>query len=654
MEVPASIDRVEAEDIRFARPMINLSESLGRVPGIVVQNRQNYAQDLQITSRGFGARSTFGVRGLRLIVDGIPASFPDGQGQVSHFDLGSAERIEVLRGPFSVMYGNASGGVINIMTERGEPGITGDVSLGSFGASRYGLKLGAKVAGGDALVSTSHFHTDGYRQHSSAEREQLNAKFALPLGPSSSLTLVANVFASPDTQDPLGLTRALMNADPRQVTATALTFDTRKSQAQQQLGAAFAHRFSGWTLNAAVYGGHRDVRQYLAIPLATQDATTHSGGVIDLDRDYGGGSLRLTRDGTLLDKPFTLTFGGELERMAERRKGFINQNGGIAGLKRDEDDTVTATAVYAQGEWRFAERWIALAGLRANRVAFRAEDFFLAAGNGDDSGARRYSAVTPAAGILYRLSPSTSLYANAGRGFETPTFAELAYRTTGTGLNFGLNASRSRHLEAGVKAIVAERLRLNAALFDIATRDEIAIESNAGGRSTFKNAGRTRRGGIELGATASLPLGFEAILAWTRLQAKFLDSFASVAGAPAVAVTVPAGSFLPGVPRSTLYAEVRWRHRPSGFMAALEYQRKSRVWVDDRNSEAADAYGITNIAVGFTQASGNWRFSEYLRVDNLGDRRYAGSVIVNDANLRFYEPAPGRNAVIGAQAKLGF
>ena len=308
MEVPASIDRVQAEDIQWARPQINLSESLGRVPGIVVQNRQNYAQDLQITSRGFGGRSTFGVRGLRLIADGIPASFPDGQGQVSHFDLGSAERIEVLRGPFSAMYGNSSGGVINVLTERGVPGVTGDVSFGSFGTQRYGLKLGAKVGGGDALISTSHFRTDGFRQHSSAEREQLNAKFVLPLGSnphgaSSSLTLVANVFASPDTQDPLGLTRAQMNADPRQVAATALTFDTRKSQAQQQLGAAFAHRFSGWTLNAAVYGGHRDVRQYLAIPLATQSAATHSGGVIDLDRGYGGASLRLSRDTSLLGGP---------------------------------------------------------------------------------------------------------------------------------------------------------------------------------------------------------------------------------------------------------------------------------------------------------------------------------------------------------------
>jgi iron complex outermembrane receptor protein len=650
LEVPASIDRVSAEDIRSMRPQVNLSESLGRVPGISVQNRQNYAQDLQISSRGFGGRSTFGIRGLRLITDGIPASFPDGQGQVSHFDLGSAERIEVLRGPFSVMYGNAAGGVINVVTERGEPGVSADVSVGSFGTNRIGMKVG--MQGG--ILSASRFHTDGYRRHSAADREQLNAKLALPLGAGSSLTLVGNAFASPETQDPLGLTRAQMESDPRQVAANALTFDTRKTAAQNQLGAAFTHKLAGWSLDAALHGGQRGVRQYLAIPLATQSAATHSGGVVDLDRGYGGASLRLTRDTTLAGRRFTLSLGGEYERMAERRRGYINNNGGIGTLKRDEDDTVSTAAAYAQGEWRFAERWIAIAGLRANRVAFRTADYYVAPGNGDDSGRKSYGATTPVAGILYRLAPATSLYANYGRGFETPTFAELAYRTTGPGLNFGLAASRSRHLEAGVKTVLAGRVRVNAALFDIATRDEIAIESSSGGRATFKNAGRTRRSGFELGADAALPLGFEALVAWTRLEAKFLDSFGSVAGAPAVAVTVPAGSRLPGVPRSTLYAELRWRHAPSGFAAALEFQRKSRVWVDDRNSEAADAWGVTNLAAGFTQQGGRWRLQEYLRIDNLTDRRYAGSVVVNDANLRFYEPAPGRNYTLGVQAKLEF
>jgi iron complex outermembrane receptor protein len=651
LEVPASIDRIDGDELRSMRPQINLSESLGRVPGIVVQNRQNYAQDLQVTSRGFGARSTFGIRGLRLITDGIPASFPDGQGQVSHFDLGSASRIEVLRGPFSVLYGNAAGGVVNLVTDVPEPGASGDFSLGSFKTTRLGLKVAAE--GG--LVSVARFHTNGYRQHSAADREQLNAR--LDLGPAGGtrFSLTANVFASPETQDPLGLTRADMNANPRQVVAPALQFDTRKSAAQRQLGASLGSRVAGWTLNASLYGGHRDVRQYLAIPTATQAGALHSGGVVDLDRNYGGGALRLSREAALLGRPLTLSLGGELEHMVERRRGFLNNNGSIGGLKRDEDDTVTSAGIYAQGEWRFAERWIALAGLRHSAVRFRTEDYFVAGANGDDSGRKSYHATTPAAGLLYRVTPTTSVYANYGRGFETPTFAELAYRApgAGAGLNFGLAASRSRHLEAGVKTVLAGRLRVNAALFDIATRDEIAIDTNGGGRSSFKNVGRTHRGGFEFGAEASLPLGFEAGFAWTRLEAKFRDSFTTTI-TPGVTVLVPAGSYLPGVPRSFLHAELRWRHAPSGFAGAAEFQRKARVWVNDFNGEAADAYGTFNLAGGFTQNYGPWRVQEYLRVDNLTNRRYAGSVVVNDSNSRFYEPAPGRNATLGAQARYSF
>ncbi len=460
-------------------------------------------------------------------------------------------------------------------------------------------------------------------------------------------------------QDPLGLTRAQLSVDPKQVDPAAITFNTRKTVSQSQVGAAYVQRFAAWTLNAAAYGGHRNVRQYLGIPInPTQIAATHSGGVVDLDRDYGGGTLRLTRDIAFFGRPLTLNIGGEYERMAERRKGFINNNGSISDLKRNEDDYVTSIAAYAQAEWRPADRWIASAGLRANRVTFKSSDYFILPGtaNLDDSGEKSYSATTPVAGLLYRIAPTASVYVNAGRGFETPTFAELAYKSSATasGLNFDLNAARSRHLEVGVKALIAERLRVNAALFDVATRDEIAIATNQGGRASFKNAGRTHRGGFELGAQATLPHGFEAFLAWTLLEAKFRDTFTTASGTPAQIVTVASGNYLPGVPRSILYAEMRWRHAPSGFTAALEYQHKSRVFADDFNSQSTDAYGVVNLAAGFVQRTGNWRFSEYLRLDNLGNKRYVGSVVVNDANLRFYEPAPGRNYMIGAQAKLGF
>jgi iron complex outermembrane receptor protein len=659
LETPASVDSVQAEDIRFARPQVNLSESLGRVPGIMVQNRQNYAQDLQVSSRGFGTRATFGIRGMRLIADGIPASMPDGQGQAANFDLSSAERIEVLRGPFAVMYGNAAGGVINVLTESGarEPGVSLDFAAGSYGMLRGAVKASDRSASSDLIVNASRFGISGYRDHSSAARDQVNAKMNFGLSEATRLSLLVNAYDSPDVQDPLGLTRALYDADPKQVVATALTFNTRKSVRQNQVGAVLTHELDASTMQLTAYTGQRYVVQYLAIPLATQNGATHSGGVVDLDRGYDGTSLRWTKPATLADRPFTLIAGAEYERQAEHRRGYINNNGVAGALKRDEDDTVAGIGAYAQGEWRFTDKWIALAGVRANQVAFKSEDHYIVGGatpNPDDSGSVTYRATTPMAGLLYRASPVTSVYANVGRGFETPTFAELAYQQGATGLNFGLLPSRSRHAEVGVKSAIGASARVNAAVFDIQTSDEIVIATNSGGRQTYKNAGRTTRRGVEVGATAGLPFGFDALLTWTVLDAEFRDSFSSVRSTPSVACNVPAGNVLPAVARSNLYGELRWREPAIGFTASLEGQRKSQVAVNDCNTDFAEGYSIVNIAAGLAQQRGPWRFSEFLRIDNVADKRYIGSVVVNDANDRFFEPAPGRNAMIGAQARTAF
>jgi iron complex outermembrane recepter protein len=486
LAVPASIDRVYAEELREGRAQVNLSESLGRVPGIVVLNRQNYAQDLQISSRGFGARAAFGVRGIRLIADGIPASMPDGQGQSATFDLGTASRVEVLRGPFSALYGNASGGVINVLTEDGPavPTLEAGVYAGDHGTRRGALKFGGRQGSFSTIGNLSRFETDGYREHSAARRDQLNLKGRVALGADTSLTLVGMALEQPETQDPLGLTAAQVAQDPRQVDPAALQFDTRKSIQHEQAGANLEHRLSGGDrLQATLYAGSRDVEQYLAfaggLPLS-------SGGVVNLDREFGGAALRWTTDAVLGGRPLRLQAGAEYERMAERRRGYVNNDGVAGALKRDEDNGVESTGVYAQGEWRFAERWSAHAGVRSTRVEFESTDYYIVGTNPDDSGAVDYRATTPVAGILFRLDPQTSLYANYGRGFETPTFVELAYRNVGTGLNLDLVPSRSRHVEAGIKAVRAGLGRLNAALFDIETRDEIVVDQSSGGRNTFR------------------------------------------------------------------------------------------------------------------------------------------------------------------------
>src|SRR5687768_7453945 len=345
LEIPASVDRLYAEEIRAGRAQVNLSESLGRVPGIVVQNRQNYAQDLQISSRGFGARATFGVRGIRLIADGIPATMPDGQGQAATFALGSAERIEVLRGPFASMYGNAAGGVILVETEDPpeRPMVGSELFVGSYDTWRAAIRL----AGFHTLLDASRFETDGYRDHSAARRDHFNLKFKHALTPATSFTIVGNQLRQPQTQDPLGLTRAQFEENPRQANPVALAFDTRKTVYQEQLGATLTHKLSSVSsVQMTAYGGTRWVEQFLAIPLVFQSAPTHSGGVVQLDRTYGGGALRFTTGET-----FRVSVGAEYERMDERRRGFINNNGTAGALKRDEDDVVSSTDLYAQAEW---------------------------------------------------------------------------------------------------------------------------------------------------------------------------------------------------------------------------------------------------------------------------------------------------------------
>jgi iron complex outermembrane receptor protein len=649
LSVPASIDRVQSEDIRSMRPQVNLSESLGRVPGITVQNRYNYAQDLQVQSRGFGSRSTFGIRGLRLIADGIPASQPDGQGQVSHFDLGSAERIEVLRGPFAPMYGNAAGGVISIVTESGrrEPGIGADVSAGSFGTWRAAARASGVSRNTDGIVDLSRFETDGYREHSAARRDQANAKIGVDMGGGTGLALVANYVDIPEAQDPGGLTRAQMQANPRQVASPVLQFDSRKTVRQNQGGATLTHRFGASTVAATAYAGERSVRQYLGFAGGAPPETT-SGGVVDLGTTFTGGSLRFGNEGQILGRPLVTTLGGEYERMDQKRKGYVNNTGTLGELRRDEDDVATTSGLFAQADWRFAERWSALLGVRATRVAFTSTDHFVVPGNPDDSGSKSYDATTPSAGLLYRLAPSTSLYASHGRGFETPTFAELAHQNAGSGLNFALQASKSRHYEAGVKSAIGSRTRVNAALFSIETSDEIVVDQSANGRTTFKNAGRTRRNGAELYADTVLPAGFEATLAWTLLEATFKDSY--ISGGQ----TVAAGNRLPAVPDNYFYGELRWRHAPTGFATTLEVLYKSDVAVNDVNTQFADAYTVANFALGFTQQKAKWRLTEYFRVDNLTDEKYAGSVIVNENNGRYFEPSPQRSMTVGVQAKLQF
>ena len=601
-DLPVSIDAVEQDQIQHQQARVNLSESLVRVPGIVVQNRQNYAQDLQISSRGFGARATFGVRGVRLVADGIPATMPDGQGQTATFDLDTAKRIEVLRGPFSAIYGNASGGVIQIFTADGPqfPTLKASTMAGSYGSSKLGIQFGGQAGMLNYIGSLSRFDTDGYRDHSAARRDQLSGKFKVALDADATLSLVVTALDQPDTQDPLGLTRGQMELDPRQAGTGALAFNTRKSILHSQGGLIYERRLSSEdSLHLVGYLGQRSVRQFLAF---SGTSPTSSGGVIDLASGFGGLGLRWTRVTSLANGPFTLTAGIDSNRMEQRRKGYVNDYGVAGALKRDENDIVYDLGQYVQAKWEAGPRWTLSAGIRHSKVQFDSTDNFITASSPDDSGNIAYDNTSPMLGVLYHLTPSVNLYANAGKGFETPTFSELAYKSDGTsGLNFALRPSTSKSYEVGVKAFVGTDTRVNAALFHIDTADEIVSGPTiAPGRSTYVNAAKTQRDGLEISVDSNIGHGWKAYLAYTWVDAKYKD-FVNTSGANL------SGNKLPGVPLSSLYGEISWAYPATGFSTTLSTVWNNKLYVNDGNTESARSYAVASWRAGFKQNLMDWK-----------------------------------------------
>jgi iron complex outermembrane receptor protein len=671
-DLPVSVDRIDAPTIRSGQLQVNLSESLMTVPGVSAQSRQNYAQDLQLSVRGFGARSSFGVRGVRLYSDGIPGTMPDGQGQFSQFDLSSADHIEVLRGPFSALYGNSSGGVIAIFTEDAKPGFSvgGTAEYGTFNTQRYAVKTTGDGGRVNYVVDASHFQTDGYRVHSDAERNLFNAKASSNLSDTSKLTVVANAVQTPFVQDPLGLTRAQLAADPTQAGVNAVAYNTRKSLAQEQVGTVYENHFNAADdLIASVYTGHRATTQFQAIPQATQQAAPlYPGGVIDLDRAYFGADLHMTDQRSIGGTPLLLVAGVNYDDLAEARKGYLNFIGselGVQGaLRRDEANHVYDFDQYLQAQWDPAARWRIVAGVR-NSVVDVTSHGHLAVLDAASSEVR-YSAVNPVAGVTFRATEAINFYGSYGKGFETPTLNDLAYRSVDgslPGLNLALKPAHSDNYEAGIKAGNAH-VRANLAVFYIKTVDELAVLQNSGGRTVNQNIGETTRRGLELEADANWAGGFSARFAYTYIRAVVAQPYFTCVAAPCNPLTNPtgpppanylpvaAGNFLPAVAQNTVYLGLTWSYSPLSFSTTLETQGRGKIYADDRNTDAAAGYWVANWRAGFEQQSKHWRFSEFARIDNLANRAYVGSVIVNETNKRFFEPAPGRTAYVMFNAAL--
>jgi len=660
-DVPAAISSVSAEQLRHNALGVNLADDVANVPGLLARNRNNYAQDQQVSIRGIGANSAFGIRGVRVYQDGIPATGPDGQGQVSQFNIDSASRLEVLRGPFSALYGNSSGGVIQLFTADGKSPAQLRTSLayGSFDTFRAGVSASGAEGALNYSAAFTHFTVDGYRDHSSARNESFNGKVDYSFSEDTRLTFIGNIISRPDADDPLGLTPEQFAQDPDQTAAAALMFDTRKSLEQQQGGLILDHRLSdSQSIRLLGYYGHRTVEQFLSIPAATQAAPTHAGGVIDLSRDFGGGDARWSWRGELAGRPLSWVVGLSYDRQNELRRGYNNFVGttlGVRGaLRRDENNISYDFDQYTQGTWDFAPAWSATLGVRRSEVHFDSDDHFITPANGDDSGKVKYDATSPVAGLVFKVRPWMNVYASYGQGFQTPLGSELAYRADGgAGLNLGLRPARSDNSELGVKMQLDTGLSAEATLFQALTRNEIVVNTNLGGRSTYQNSGRTRRRGAELAVSYDFAEQWRAQLAYTYVDAIYQDEYRTCAATPCPVPTavVPAGSRLPGVPKNNAFASLRWGG-DVGWQVGANGQYVSSVAVNSVNTVFAPSYAIFSVDAGYGADLPAFRLNTFVRVNNLFDKRYVGSVIVDDGNGRYFEPGPGINVLAGVSVSL--
>lgn len=652
LDTPAAVSVVNGDEMRQAAPRVNLSESLGAVPGLQVQNRQNYAQDLQLSIRGFGSRSTYGVRGLRIYVDGIPATMPDGQGQTSNIDIGSVDTIEALRGPFSALYGNSSGGVINVTSQTGTqpPTVEASSYYGSFGTWHYGMKATGAVGDGshagdvDYTVSTNRFTTHGYRDHSGARKNLANARLGVRINDVSKLTLLLNS-VDIKANDAGGLTADEWRDNPRQ-SPRGDQYNTRKNTRQTQAGLRYERQLSAQDdLSVMMYAGERETTQFQSIPRAPQLKPSHAGGVIDLTRHYQGIDTRLTHRGELL-VPVTLTAGLDYENMSERRKGYENfvmvngapQYGEQGALRRNERNLMWNVDPYLQTQWQLTDKLSLDAGVRYSSVWFDSNDYYITPGNGDDSGDASYHKWLPAGSLKYALTDAWNVYLSAGRGFETPTINELSYRSDNqSGLNFGLKPSTNDTVEIGSKTRLGNGL-LTAALFQTNTDNEIVVDSSSGGRTSYKNAGKTRRQGMELGLDQQFGESWRLKAAWTWLDATYRTNVCDDASCN--------GNRIPGIARNMGYASFGYQPE-QGWYAGSDIRYMSDIMANDENTAKAPSWTVVGLTTGYKWSYGRMDMDLFGRVDNLFDREYVGSVIVNESNGRYYEPAPGRNYGIG-------
>jgi iron complex outermembrane recepter protein len=667
-DAPASLQAVSREVIEDAGPQVNMSESLNRIPGVVALNRQNYAQDLQISIRGFGARTQFGIRGVRLIIDGIPATIPDGQGQSATVSLTSTDRIEVLRGPLAQLYGNSAGGVIQTFTREApdRPELLIQGHTGSYGTSRTDWQYADKVGKFGLVADYSTFKTDGFRQNSQAERNQFNGKLTYQHNDQTRIDVIANIFDMPYANDPAGLDQPTAIATPEISTRKQ---NQRKIIKQNQVGTVLTHAIDGVSkITGRVYGGNRENTHFNNLPTASKPSW------VGLERDYYGLGLSYSSKSTIIGKDTLWIAGFDFDKSTETNQAGESTPGNTekkGTLTRNEDRLAQNTDFYAQANMLLNEKWSILGGARSTNVKLASSNLggiieTTPPTKVGSLGEVKFNAVNPVLGVTYHATERMNIYANYGRGLETPTLAEMSYDLSlANTFNTTLRASRSNHYETGLKWLPNNRSRFDLAFYYVKTSNEI-ITAKSDGVTAFTNSpGGTTRKGLELAYQNQFSSSMKFNLTGTLINAEFNDGFSydTVSRGQTTTNRVTSGNKIPGIPNGMAYSSLQWSgtdfqrnkyRQVMGTLATFEFITAGANHSSDTNAEnlKASGYSIYNLRLAHRVDISSMTLTAYGQLNNLTDKKYIGSVIVSNGSP--FEPAPGRNWMLGLNAITRF
>lgn len=636
-EVPLAVSRIGKFRLQRGEQQLTLNDAIISLPGVYVQNSENFAQDLRVSIRGFGSRANFGIRGVKVLQDGFPETTPDGTGQVDNIDPGSVQSVDVIRGATAGLYGNASGGYMDFTTLEfsNRTFVEGGIRVGSFGFQKYHLKTGGKLGRAKYSLFGSHLSRDGYREHSETSNFLFNGGVSVPIDSSFNLTVALNYVNSPTANDPGGLTLEEAESDPTKVRDGYVDQLVGEEVKQGRLGIFLEKKLSDSNqLSVRSWYTQRDFDNNLSFAIG------------ELDRKFWGSQLVWEHRNRLLGRPWSFSFGTELEQQNDLRKRWANENGERGEPSLDRDDIFTNWGSYFAQKWQMFKQVNLHGSLRLDQVFIKMDDPLRSMSQGTEvKDERTYTLWNPMVGTTFNFSPQLNVYLNYATAVETPTMRELL-DLSGAVFIENLVPQKSKSLEFGAKGSLREqRVRYELAIFRIKSDNEILPFFDVASASVYyRNLGKTERNGLEVGLSARLAKDFYGYLSYTFSDFLFVNDTMEFS-------SLPTGTHLPGLPRHNLYSELRYQ--PSlGFFGSVKTQFVGEQFADNQNVARVEPYWLANFRVGYAWEKDWFRSELFFGLNNVFDQFYFSNLRINDGGMRYFEPAPGRNFVVGITVRL--